>query len=96
MRDGCSCREALAGVAGVTLDWECPRDEVRVAPGPAGEGVFVASGFPRPIPGVPAEANLKGVSFATANVTGILACLLEDRPEIRSLSDVWPLLHGQG
>jgi len=87
---------SLAGVAGVTLDWECPRDEVRVAPGPAGEGVFVASGFPRPIPGVPAEANLKGVSFATANVTGILACLLEDRPEIRSLSDVWPLLHGQG
>ncbi len=83
---------SLAGVAGVTLDWECPRDEVRVVPGPAGEGVFVASGFPRPIPGVPVEANLKGVSFATANVTGILACLLEDRPEIRSLADVWPLL----
>ena len=81
---------------GVTLDWGCPRDEVRVAPGPAGEGVFVASGFPRPIPGVPVEANLKGVSFATANVTGILACLLEDRPEIQSLSDVWPLLLGQG
>jgi hypothetical protein len=92
---------SLAEVAGVTLDWGCPRDEVRVAPGPvgeglAGEGVFIASGFPRPIPGVPEEANLKGVSFATANVTGILACLLEDRPEIRSLSDVWPLLHGQG
>ena len=87
---------SLAGVAGVTLDWGCPRDEVRVAPGPAGECVFVASGFPRPIPGVPPEANLKGVSFATANVTGILACLLEDRPEIRSLTDVWPLLDHQG
>ena len=89
---------SLAGVAGVTLDWGCPREEVRAAPAPspAGEGVFVASGFPRPIPGVPVEANLKGVSFATANVTGILACLLEDRPEVRLLSDVWPLLHGQG
>ncbi len=83
---------SLAGVAGVTLDWECPRDEMRVAHGPDDERVFVASGFPRPIPGVPPEANLNGVSFATANVTGILACLLEDRPEIRSLADVWPLL----
>ena len=77
------------------LDWECPRDQIRVATGPSGEGLFVASGFPRPIPGVPPEKNLKGVSFAAANVTGVLACLLEDRPEIRSLEDVWPLLQGQ-
>lgn len=87
---------SLAGVAAVTLDWECPRAEIRVAPGLAGDRVFVASGFPRPIPGVPQLANLNGVSFATANTTGILACLLEDRPEIRALSDVWPLLDGQG
>ena len=86
---------SLAGVAGVILDWECPRDEIRVATGPGGEGLFVASGFPRPIPGVPSENNLKGVSFAAANVTGILACLLEGRPEIRSLEDVWPLLQQQ-
>ncbi len=85
---------SLPGVAGVTLDWSCPRDELRVAPAPGGtgEGIFVASGFPRPIPGVPPESNLKGVSFATANVTGILACLLEGRAEIQSLTDVWPLL----
>ena len=87
---------SLEGVAGVILDWSCPRDEVRVAPGQAGEGVFEASGFPRPIPGVPPEDNLKGVSFAAANVTGILACLLEDRPEIQLLGDVWSLLGGQG
>jgi len=82
----------LPGVAGVTLDWGCPREEIRVASGPSGELVFVASGYPRPVPGVSPEANLKGVSFATANVTGILACLLEARPEIRSLEGVWPLL----
>ncbi len=87
---------SLEGVAGAILDWGCPRDQIRVDSGPAGEGVFVASGLPRPIPGVSPENNLKGVSFATANVTGILACLLEDRPEIQSLRDVWPLLHGPG
>jgi hypothetical protein len=85
----------LAGVAGVILDWECPRDQIRVATDPTGEGFFAASGFPRPIPGVPPENNLKGVSFAAANVTGILARLLEDRPGIRSLEDIWPLLRGQ-
>ena len=83
---------SLDGVAGVTLDWDCPRDQVRVSSDSAGEGVFLASGFPRPVPGVTPASNLNGVSFAAANVTGIVACLLEDRPEIRSLVDVWPLL----
>jgi hypothetical protein len=36
-----------------------------------------ASGFPRPIPGVPPERNLKGLSFAVANATGLLAVALE-------------------
>jgi hypothetical protein len=36
---------------------------------------FVAPGFPRPIPGVPPDKNLKGLSFAVANVTGLLAAL---------------------
>jgi hypothetical protein len=31
------------------------------------------SGYPRPVPGVPPERNLKGISFAVANVTGLLA-----------------------
>jgi hypothetical protein len=39
---------------------------------------FRATGVPRPIPGVPPERNLKGLSFAVANVTGILARLLAD------------------
>ena len=38
-----------------------------------GDVVCRASGFPRPVPGVPPERNLKGTSFAVANVTGVLA-----------------------
>ena len=40
--------------------------------------VFRATGFPRPIPGVPPDANLKGLSFAVANVTGTVARLLAE------------------
>jgi hypothetical protein len=36
-----------------------------------------ASGFPRPVPGLPPERNLKGLSFAVANATGLLALSLE-------------------
>ena len=36
-----------------------------------------ASGYPRPIPGVPPERNLKGISFAVANVTGLLCLHLQ-------------------
>jgi subtilisin family serine protease len=55
----------LEGVAGVTLDDSVPR--FVVGPG------FTACGWPRPIPGVPQERNLYGISFAVANVTGCLA-----------------------
>jgi hypothetical protein len=34
---------------------------------------YRASGYPRPIPGVPPERNLSGISFAVANVTDWLA-----------------------
>lgn len=60
---------------GVTLDWECPRHEamVTVAQEGAVRRVRVrASGYPRPIPGVAPERNLKGLSFAVANATGLL------------------------
>ena len=62
---------------GVTLDWECPRDQamVRVVQEGAVRRLRIgASGYPRPITGVPPERNLKGLSFAVANVTGLL-CL---------------------
>jgi len=67
----------LAGVWSVTLDWALPRDEYRVTVVSDESMSFRASGFPRPIPGVPPERNLKGLSFAVANVTGLLAGLLD-------------------
>jgi hypothetical protein len=41
---------------------------------------FLASGYPRDIPGVPRERNLKGLSFAVANVSGFVARALDARP----------------
>jgi hypothetical protein len=59
---------SLQGVVGVEADPAVPRDEIRYS----GEWV-IASPFPRPIPGVPTERNLHGISFAVANATGHLA-----------------------
>ncbi|HEY5062784.1 MAG TPA: S8 family serine peptidase [Gemmatimonadaceae bacterium] len=68
---------SLAGVAGVVADAACDRDSVEVMPGRDLIPGFRASPFPRPIPGVPRERNLSGVSFAVANVTGFLARAME-------------------
>ena len=70
----------LPGVLPVELDWDCPRDAVREAVGPDGTPVWRASPYPRPIPGVAPERNLKGLSFAVANVTGLLAAALGAGP----------------
>ena len=64
---------ALPGVVGVELDWTCPRGECRVRVADDGTMRATASGYPRPIPGVPPARNLQGLSFAVANVTGLLA-----------------------
>jgi hypothetical protein len=64
---------AIDGVWPVLLDWSVPREECRVAMRLGAAPVFHASGFPRPIPGVSPEQNLKGLSFAVANVTGLVA-----------------------
>lgn len=66
---------AIPGVWSVTLDWSLPRDEGVVLVEPD-RVTLRASGFPRPIPGVPPERNLKGLSFAVANASGLLADLL--------------------
>ena len=58
----------LPGVVAAAPDWTCPRDQYR-----CDGGVFLASPFPRPIPGVPPSRNLQGVSFAVANMTGFVA-----------------------
>ena len=69
---------AIAGVWSVTLDWSVPRDSCWLERIDRNGASFRASGFPRPIPGVPPEKNVKGLSFAVANVTGIVARILAD------------------
>jgi subtilisin family serine protease len=64
---------SIAGVVPVVLDWDCPRDAYRTSLLPDGRTLYHGSGFPRPIPGVAPERNLKGISFAVANVTGLIA-----------------------
>jgi subtilisin family serine protease len=64
---------SIAGVVPVVVDWDCPRDSYRTSSLPDGGTLYHASGFPRPIPGVAPERNLKGISFAVANVTGLIA-----------------------
>jgi len=63
---------SLPPVIGVTADPDCPRDAFRYQ-----DGVFYASPHPRPIPGVPVAHNLQGASFAVANMTGLVARVLE-------------------
>jgi subtilisin family serine protease len=77
---------SLRGVVGVTANPGCPRSGARfTADGPL---LASASPYARPIPGVPPERNLNGVSFAVANTTGILACLLEEYPGTDSIEDL--------
>ncbi len=68
---------SLPGVVGVAADEDCPRDRFRYR-----DGVYWASPYPRPIPGVPPERNLHGVSFAVANMTGFVALALSLGPEL--------------
>jgi subtilisin family serine protease len=63
---------SLPGVIGVAPDDACPRDRYRFH-----QGVFYASPYPRPIPSVPRSRNLYGISFAVANMTGLLAQMLD-------------------
>lgn len=68
---------SLEGVVAVELDWRLQREHGEVEVGPEGGVRVRASGYPRPIPGVSPERNLKGISFAVANATGLLALVLE-------------------
>ncbi len=83
---------SLAGALPVEVDWTCPRGEYRIA---AVDGVSVVrtSGLPREIPGVPPERNLRGVSFAVANATALVARAMEGATD-RSLDGVLRRLAG--
>lgn len=79
--DGAPCWPGcLPQVLGVGLDWDVPRG----VPGLGTDGVVCASGYPRPIPGVPQQRNLYGISFAVAQVTGWVAANCGGRPIVRA------------
>lgn len=77
---------SLPGALGVCLDWDLPRHRVRVGRRD-GRRVLYASGYPRPIPGVPPTRNLNGISFAVANATGMVALALELFPDARGRTE---------
>ncbi|WP_420383772.1 S8 family serine peptidase [Novosphingobium sp.] len=56
------------GVVRVGLDWDLPRGVAQLR-----GGLYYASGYPRPIPGVEQRRNLHGISFATAQISGLIA-----------------------
>jgi subtilisin family serine protease len=84
----------LPGVMGVSLDEECDRNRYRVRNTESGI-VFLASGYPRPAPGIPKERNLQGISFAVANMSGFAARALEGMEE-RSVDALRRALMGRG
>ncbi|MGQ0641689.1 MAG: subtilisin-like serine protease QhpE [Gemmatimonadaceae bacterium] len=78
----------LSGAIAVRLDRQCERDELIVDVLASARLQLAASGYPRPIPGVPPERNLYGISLAVANATGFLARLLEGRNAAAPAGDI--------
>jgi subtilisin family serine protease len=78
---------ALPGVVAAEVDWNLPRDVCELMT-VDGSIAARASGYPRPIPGLAPERNLRGVSFAVANVTGLLVLAHEAR--------TWPFARASG
>lgn len=71
---------SLVGAIGVVGRSDIEREElVAELTAPFDQSPVGASIFPRPIPGVPRERNLSGISFAVANVSGFLARWVESR-----------------
>lgn len=79
---------AMAGAIGVIADVNAPRNGMR-GHGDGAMTVLEASPYPRPIEGVSVDRNLSGVSFAVANVTGLLALALEAGAPRSSVTDLW-------
>jgi subtilisin family serine protease len=72
---------SMEGAVGVVVDWECERTTVAVGERSDGTPCLKASGYPRPIPGLPPERNLRGVSFSVANSSALLTRIRQARPE---------------
>ena len=77
------CMENVLGVVAATSH---PRESVTVIE--VGESFALrASPYPRPIPGVPPERNVNGISFAVANASGCLAGVLVDHPHVKTADE---------
>lgn len=83
----------LPGVLGVGLDWACPRNEFRMNPSERGPR-WLASGYPRSLPGVAPADNLRGISFSVANMSGFVARACEKTKQ-RSLSAICKALQSE-
>ncbi len=71
---------SLPGAIGVVGHSDIERDElIAELSAPFDRSPVGASIYPRPIPGVPRDRNLSGISFAVANTSGFLARMLESR-----------------
>lgn len=77
---------SLPQVIGVDMDWELPRHRYRTA-STDGSCHFLASGYPRPLPGIPQTRNLNGISFAVANMSGFVTRACELVP-VRSFDSI--------
>jgi hypothetical protein len=82
---------ALDSVVGVEPDWESARDIYQVRAGAGDALVIRASGWPRPVPGIPTNRNFRGPSFAVANATGFIALAIEGQA-VRSVPELAKLL----
>jgi subtilisin family serine protease len=81
---------SLSGVAGVLMNPACPRERYWLEERQGqGQRLYTASPYARPIPGVPLDRNLHGISFAVANVTGLLASESEWFEGWRFMVAVW-------
>lgn len=99
--DGTPClpaalADSCPNLLGVDLDWDVPRHTYRWHTHQHAHGGnsarLVASGYPRPIEGVPLRRNLYGISFAVAQATGFAAraaCSLAGNLASPSAAD-WP------
>jgi hypothetical protein len=70
----------LPGSVAVGLSQDSSRDSYHCETA-GSHRVFYASGHPRPVPGLPQERNLNGISFAVANMTGFVARARQACPE---------------
>jgi hypothetical protein len=83
---------SLPGVIGVLADPQLPDDLFGVADY-LGKRVFSAPPYPRPIPGVPRERNLQGISFAVAHIAGWVGRLWAEYPEASNWEEILVAYH---